>query len=150
MKILNVEGNVVENPDLELGHLVISKQPIKHHYIVTQEEAGYYEIIAEYPNGGKDVEWKIDTPEEGHWVTYDEKGNEIKTDIIIPDDAPHEIDIDDFEEVYTYIPYTEEELKEKEMAELRGKEARTLEERVTQTEADISFIAMMSDIDLGV
>ena len=112
MKIFDENGILIKNPDLEKGQLVRHEKPIVHRYKVTVEEQGHYETIKEYPNGGKDVEWVVEVPEEGHWETYDEVGNVIETDIVIPADAPHELDINDTEEIYVYIPYTEEELAE--------------------------------------
>lgn len=113
MKIFDVQGNIIENPDLEKGHLVFATRPIIHRYKITQEEIGHYETIKEYPNGGKDVAWVVDVPEKGYWATYDMNGNEIECDIIIPDDAPHEIDLNDTESFAEYILYTEEELKQR-------------------------------------
>lgn len=112
MKIFDINGNMIEDPDLNLGYLVHSQRPIVHRYHVTQEEVGHYEVIKEYPNGGKDVEWIVDIQEEGSWITYDKDNNEIETDLTIPDDAPHEIDIDDTETILIYVLYTEEELAE--------------------------------------
>lgn len=54
------------------------------------EEQGHYETIAEYPNGGKDVKWVIDV----HAVQA-KPAEDIKEDI------------------YVYIPYTEEELQQR-------------------------------------
>jgi len=85
----------------ELGYLKSST--IHHHIDAVEgvEEQGHYEVVAEYPNGGKDVEWIIDVP-----------GIEAKP----AEDYDEEIDI--------YIPYTEEELRkrniEKRINELKG------------------------------
>lgn len=110
MKIFDEQGNIIENPDLEKGKLLNETRPIIHRYTITQEEQSHYETIKEYANGGKDVELVIDIPEEGHWVTYDADGNEIEFEGFIPEDAPHENDISDFEEFLRYVLYTEEEL----------------------------------------
>ena len=125
MKIYDTQWNVIENPDLEKGYLEEIQRLITHRYIISQKEIGHFEVVKEYPNGGKDVAWVIDTPEEGKWVTYDENNNEIECNNIIPDDAPHEQDINDYEIVYSYILYTEEEL-----AQIAEEEARALEPTV--------------------
>jgi hypothetical protein len=59
-----------------------------HEAIKAVEEVGHYEVVAEYPNGGKDVEWIVDTP-----------GVEAKEAW------------DEYEDILRYIPYTETELK---------------------------------------
>lgn len=114
MKIFDENMTLIENPDLTKGRVEQAYRPITHRYEIIKEETGHYETTKEYPNGGKDVEWVVDTPEEGHWITYDKNGNKIQCDIVVPDDAPHEIDINDIELFYKYVPYTEEELAEME------------------------------------
>ena len=52
------------------------------------EEQGHYEVIAEYPNGGKDIEWVIDVPGQNEILEH----NEI-------------------EDILIYIEYTAEEIK---------------------------------------
>lgn len=112
MRIIDDRGNVITDPDLESGKLVEENQPVTYRYEITQHEQGHYETIAEYPNGGKDVEWVVDVIEEGRWVAYDESGEEVEIDTVIPDDAPHEIDIPTLDVFYRYILYTEDELAE--------------------------------------
>ena len=51
-----------------------------------QEEQGHYETIAEYPNGGKDVEWVVDQP----YIEAQPEREEV-------------------EEIRIYIPFTAEE-----------------------------------------
>ena len=52
--------NILEEYDLNLGYLQ-DDFIIKHHNkIEGQKEEGHYEIVAEYENGGKDVNWIID------------------------------------------------------------------------------------------
>ena len=90
MRILD-ENNIElteEQINLELGYLrpesIIS---IHHEAIEEIKEVGHYEVIVEYPNGGKDVAWVIDVP-----------GTEAK-------EAWNE-----YEDIQRYILYTEEEL----------------------------------------
>mgnify|MGYP004522543853 FL=1 len=60
MKTIDELGNIIENPDLELGYLKQDKEIIHHDAVKDVEEKYHYETIAEYPNGGKDVEKVID------------------------------------------------------------------------------------------
>lgn len=101
MRILD-ENNIElteEEVNLELGYLrpesIIS---IHHEAIEEIKEVGHYEVIAEYPNGGKDVAWIIDVP-----------GIEAKEAW------------DEYEDIQRYVLYTEEELAAKE-AEKKAKE----------------------------
>ena len=97
MRILDLNGMELENPDLSLGYLTEDKILIAHHEAVEAvEEQWHYETVAEYPNGGKDVAKVIDAP-----------GVEAK-------DA-----WDEYETVQRYVPYTEEELAA--MEEARNK-----------------------------
>ena len=101
MRILD-ENNIElteEEVNLELGYLkpesIIS---IHHEAIEETKEVGHYEIIAEYPNGGKDVAWIIDVP-----------GIEAKEAW------------DEYEDIQRYVLYTEEELAARD-AEKKAKE----------------------------
>ena len=62
MKILDETGAVVENPDLTLGYLVDDTEPVEHPAVEGVEEVSHYETVAEYPNGGKDVQRVVDVP----------------------------------------------------------------------------------------
>lgn len=89
MRIFNEKGIEIESPDLEKGYMKNDSLLIMHHEAVKGvEEVGHYETVAEYPNGGKDVEWIVDIP-----------GVEAKEAW------------DEFEEILRYIKYTETELK---------------------------------------
>lgn len=76
MKIYTNELRTVElDPnqcDLELGRLEIKEEIIHHDAIEGVKELGHYEVIAEYPNGGKDIKWIVDTPEIEAQDAYDE------------------------------------------------------------------------------
>lgn len=88
MQIYNQDKTaIVENPDYELGYLKPDRITIHHEAVEGVEEVGHYETIAEYPNGGKDVEWIVEIPGVEEKEAYDEK-----------------------EDIQVYIPYTEEEL----------------------------------------
>lgn len=91
MRILDANGNEVLNPDYSLGYVAEEKLFITHHDAVEAvEEAGHYEVIAEYPNGGKDVEWVVD-------VEAVESADEW----------------DEYETILRYTEYTAEELADK-------------------------------------
>lgn len=99
MKVYNQDKtNILELYDLSKGYL--KEDILITHYdeVKAVEEKGHYETIAEYPNGGKDVEWVVDV-----------KGVEYK---------PAR---DEEEEILVYIPYTEEEILENKKNELRNK-----------------------------
>ena len=101
MRILD-ENNIElaeEEVNLELGYLRPESIISIHHEAVEEvKEVGRYEVIAEYPNGGKDVAWIIDVP-----------GTEAKEAW------------DEYEDIQRYVLYTEEELAAKE-AEKKAKE----------------------------
>lgn len=101
MRILD-ENNIElteEEVNLELGYLRPESIISIHHEAVEEvKEIGHYEVIAEYPNGGKDVVWIIDVP-----------GIETKEAW------------DEYEDIQRYVLYTEEELAAKE-AEKKAKE----------------------------
>ena len=85
--------------NLELGYLMPESIISIHHEAIEEtKEVGHYEVIAEYPNGGKDVAWIIDVP-----------GTEAKEAW------------DEYEDIQRYVLYTEEELAAKE-AEKKAKE----------------------------
>lgn len=112
MRILDENNIEIENPDCELGYLKEEKLFIQHHEATEAvNEEGHYEVIAEYPNGGKDVKWIIDV-----------------------EAAEAEEAWDEYEDIYRYILYTEEELEERRKA---AEEAikNSPEYRVAQLEA---------------
>lgn len=62
MKIIDETGAVVENPDLTLGYLVDDTEPVEHPAVEGVDEQWHWETVAEYPNGGKDVQKVVDRP----------------------------------------------------------------------------------------
>ena len=91
MRILDEHNIEIENPDYELGYLKEETLFIQHHEAVEAvAEEGHFEVIAEYPNGGKDVKWVIDVAAVEAAEAWDE-----------------------YEEIYRYVLYTEEELAER-------------------------------------
>lgn len=98
MRIIDESGIEVESPDLRKGHLKNDSLLIMHHEeIKAVEEVGHYETIAEYPNGGKDIQWVVDVP-----------GVEAKEAW------------DEYEDILRYVAYTELELKVREYEKNRN------------------------------
>ena len=88
MKIVDVNNVEITNPDLSLGYLIDDKIFIKHHKATEKvDEKWHYEVIKDYPNGGKDVKKVIDIV-----------GIEAKKAW------------DEYEDVQRYIQFTDEEL----------------------------------------
>lgn len=90
LKVYNELKTVVLNAyDLSKGYLVDDIIFITHHSATEEvQEQSHMEVIAEYPNGGKDVREVIDVP-------Y----------------SPAKEAWDEYENIKVYIPYSEEELK---------------------------------------
>lgn len=63
MRIIDALGCEITTPNLENGRLV-EEQIVKVHHAATEaiEEVFHYVTVAEYPNGGKDIEKVIDIP----------------------------------------------------------------------------------------
>lgn len=115
MKIIDINGNPMENPDLSLGWLEDKTQTVHHDAVAGVEEQHHYVTIAEYPNGGRDVVIVVDVP-----------GVEAK-------DA-----WDEEEQVQVYHLYTAEELAAQAEAKKKAEEAAmlpTTEERLAAVEA---------------
>lgn len=97
MRIFDKNGIEIESPDLEKGYLVNDRLFIMHHEAVSAvEEVGHFEVVAEYDNGGKDVEWVVEIPKVEAKEAWDE-----------------------YEEILRFVPFTEKELAEKRIAELK-------------------------------
>lgn len=93
MRIFNENDIEILSPDLSKGYLKEDSLLIMRHEAVEGvEESGHYEVVAEYPNGGKDVEWIVDVPGVEAREAWDE-----------------------YEEILRYVPYTEIELKIREI-----------------------------------
>ena len=115
MKIIDINGNPIENPDLTLGYLKPETQTVHHDAVAGVEEVSHYETLAEYPNGGKDVQKIVDVPGVAAKEAYDEEV-----------------------EVQRYVLYTAEELAAQEKARKEAEEKAqlpTAEERLAALEA---------------
>lgn len=62
MKIYSEKMEVLREPDLSSGWLETRTQMVHHAAIKAVEEIWHHEVIAEYPNGGRDVRRVIDRP----------------------------------------------------------------------------------------
>lgn len=90
MRVFNQEKTQeLKEYDLTKGYL---KQDILDVHKDFIEEKGHYELVKEYPNGGKDYKWVIDT-----------LGQEEE---------------DHKEDIYVYIPFSEEDILNFELSEL--------------------------------
>ena len=124
MKILDETGAVVENPDLTLGYLVDDTEPVEHPAVEGVEEVSHYETVAEYPNGGKDVQRVVDVPGVPARPAWTEQ---------LP--------------IKRYIRYTAEELAAQEEARKKAEARKKLPERVDALEAaNNDIILMMADL----
>lgn len=78
---------ILSEVDLNAGTLKNDKVFICHHDAIPAIEGqGHREVIKEYPNGSKDVQWVWDVEPKPAVAAYDE-----------------------YEEIQVYIPYTEED-----------------------------------------
>lgn len=103
MKIIDINGNPIENPDLTKGYLKQEIQTIHHDAVAGVEEVSHYEYKT-YPNGGKD-RWKVvDVPGVAAKEAYDEEV-----------------------EVQRYVLYTAEELAAQAEAKKKAEEAAAAE-----------------------
>lgn len=88
MEIYDINDKLIENPDLEKGHIENEKKTIHHDAVEAVEEKYHYETLKTYPNGGKSVKKVIDVNGVKAKDAYDEEVN-----------------------IQRYILFTEEELK---------------------------------------
>ena len=103
MKIYNHnKTEILTEYDLEKGYLKDDTLETEIPEQEAVEEKWHYEVVKEYPNGGKDIEKVIDVESKPYIAAHTET-----------------------EEIQVYIPYTEEELErmtaKREIAELKAK-----------------------------
>lgn len=130
MAVFDESWNKVDNPDEAKGKIWSESVEVECRYVVDQEERGHFETVREYPNGGKDMEWKVDTPEVGGWRYYRDGEEWSECPMVVPDDWPHENVVKTTVGVGRWREYTAEELeaiakakafREKEMQEAKDK-----------------------------
>ena len=73
MRYIDENGNFIPKPDPSSG-LGEEKQIFIAHHDAEEEvpDIGHYKVVAEYPNGGKDVEWIVDVPGRPYIPAWDE------------------------------------------------------------------------------
>ena len=92
MEVYNKEKTqIISDYDLSKGRLERDERTIYHEAVKEVVEQFHYEVVKEYENGGKDVEKVVDV-----------KG------------VPGRDAYEETEDIYVFIPYTDEELKKKE------------------------------------
>lgn len=112
MRIIDIDGVEIANPDLTLGYLKSETQTVHHNAVEAVKEVSHYETIAEYPNGGKDVRKVVDVPGVAAQEAYDEEV-----------------------EVQRYILYTSEELAEQAAAREKAEQQAKLPNTETRLAA---------------
>ena len=127
MSVFDSNMNYIETPDFEKGYFTRKTAKLTWNYILESEEEGHYITLAEYPNGGKDVDWVVDVPEVGHWETKYEDGTLVDMEHYDGDEQPdeswdHTVEYTTYWDYQLYTQYTEEELaqieKDKEKQQL--------------------------------
>lgn len=145
MNVFDKEMNPIESPDLSKGYLTNKAENITWSYVLESEQQGHYEVIMEYPNGGKDVEWVIDIPEVGHWEAKREDGSFVDLDVF--DGQQYEDSWDKNDTYLTswsyqiYIPYTEEEF-ERIKSEKKEQERQNQIDELKQNLIDTDYMVM--------
>lgn len=140
------QWNMVDDPDTSKGEIRYESVEVECRYVVDQKERGHYEVIREYPEGGKDVEWKIDTPEIGGWRYYRNGAEWAECPITAPDDWPHENTVRTYINVARLREYTPEELETIAKAkESREKEMQEAKDKADMIDALPDAVADMSD-----
>ena len=120
MKILDENGAAVESPDLTLGYLTDDTEAVEHPATDGSEELSHYESVAEYPNGGRDVQKVIDregVPAQDAWTEH------------VP--------------ILRYVRYTAEELAAQEEAAKKQAEREALPQTVA------SLALQLTDLQLA-
>lgn len=105
MRILDHLGNekMLDDLDLDAGFLKEERILIaRHKAIEARDEEGHYEVVKEYPNGGVDVKWIVDTPAIEAKEAYDE-----------------------YETILRYAPFAEKDLDQRKILELKQKLSET-------------------------
>lgn len=123
-EIYDENGNHLDDYDPKKGYLKQGKHTIHHEAVAGIPEEGHYETIQEYPNGGKDVEWVVEKPGVQEQPAWDEETT-----------------------VYVYVPYTAEELAERERetrlkAERRQRETAIAEVQTALIAAQINTLSV--------
>lgn len=97
MRVFDENNNPLDTVDEGKGYLKRDRLFLCHHKATEAEKPkGHYEIAKEYPNGGKDVVWVVDTPGVAAKDAWDE-----------------------YEDILRFVPFTAVQLAQKRIAELK-------------------------------
>lgn len=127
MKIIDINGNPMENPDLSLGWLEDKTQTIHHDAVAGVEEVSHYETET-LPDGTPAIYYDADGRE---------KGRDVRKVVDVPGVEAKDA-WDEEEQVQVYHLYTAEELAAQEKARKEAEEKAqlpTAEERLAALEA---------------
>ena len=127
MKIIDINGNPMETPDLSLGWLEDKPQTIHHDAVAGVEEVSHYET-ATLPDGAPAIYYDADGRE---------KGRDVRKVVDVPGVEAKDA-WDEEEQVQVYHLYTAEELAAQAEAKKKAEEAAmlpTTEERLAALEA---------------
>lgn len=98
MRIFDENNIEIKEPDISKGYLINDSLFLCHHEATeSKEEEGHYETVKEYPNGGKDVRWVVDKPAVQAIEAWDE-----------------------YEEIKRYVKFTDSELAQNRITELKN------------------------------
>lgn len=142
MTVYDASGIALTDPDLSRGRLVDYIEEVAFTHVTDSEGTGHWETVAEYPEtGGRDVEWVVDEPAEGHWEARLADGTEVDLETYdgpMPDGSWDESEVRIVPWLKAvYEPYTAEELAqlEAEWAESeRLAEVADLKARLAETD----------------
>lgn len=116
MKIIDSNGNPIENPDLTLGYLKQETQTVHHDAVAGVEEVRHYETET-LPDGTPAIYYDADGRE---------KGRDVRKVVDVPGVEAQEA-YDEEVEVQRYVLYTAEELAEQAEAKKKAEEAAAAE-----------------------
>lgn len=145
MLIFDEENKVIEEPDYNLGRVEPRQRTVIQRYVVDEPARTHTKVIRTYPNGGKDVETIVDTPEAAHWETkLPETGDAVEFDDLFPDGQKTGEWVENIQNYYLFIPYTKEELEEIQKKKKTEKlEEEILERKNSLQETDYVAIKIM-------
>lgn len=122
-EIYNEQMEHIENPDLTLGYLRPGTRTEHHEAVEGVTEVWHYETLAEYPNGGKDVQRVVDDPGVEAKPAWDEE---------IP--------------IQIYHQFTQEELDRIEAEQNKPTTEERIQQLEAQNEALLECLLEMSEI----
>lgn len=101
------------------------------------------QVVKEYPNGGKDIEFVIVKPETGHWKTIDSFGRDVSGLVEIPDYILKEKNSEFrafFAEVQIFHQWTKEDFEKQKLENEQKENRERLDEMILMTAEDVASI----------